>query len=650
LPSLKGEGIFKKNMEERKIDINSVIGYILIFGIIMYMFWQNQPTPEELQEQEKAKQEQIEGEKKAEENNNQKETFVPSDEDFSQAATTDSTQLESLKNKLGAFAYSSTLPSATDNETLVETDLLSLKFSNKGGYLSEIKLKKYVDNDSIPIYLIKEGNAELNINFATTDNRILNTQDLYFQPTVTENGENTVVSMKLKVSETKFLEYRYELKPDDYMLDFSIRSQGLNDVVNTSQEVNLDWKLKTLSHDKSITYENRYTRLTYQHEGDKIDKLSPASEDEETETDVDWISYRQHFFSSILVSKEPFRTVTLKSENLLKDEKVDSVFTKAYQTKLPLVVNAGELDNNLSFYFGPTDNKILKKYKIGLENSIPFGWGIFGWINRYLLVPLFAGLTSIFPYGIAIILMTILIKLLMSFVQYKQFLSQAKLKILKPELDEIREKYKDNKLKIQQETMALQTKVGASPLSGCLPALIQLPVFYALFQFFPSAFDLRQKSFLWAEDLSSYDVIAHLPFHIPLYGQHVSLFPILASVAIFFYMKMTTGQQVATQPTQEGMPDMTKMMKYMVYFSPIMMLFFFNNYASGLSLYYFISNLISIGIMIVIKNYILDEDKIHAQMQFKKAQPKKKSRFQQRMQEMMEQAEQQKRMQQKKKK
>ena len=239
----------------------------------------------------------------------------------------------------------------------------------------------------------------------------------------------------------------------------------------------------------------------------------------------------------------------------------------------------------------------------------------------------------------------------MSFVQYKQFLSQAKLKILKPELDEIREKYKDNKMKAQQETMALQNKAGASPLSGCLPALIQLPVFYALFQFFPSAFDLRQKSFLWAEDLSSYDAIAELPFNIPFYGDHVSLFPILASIAIFFYMRMTTGQQAAmSQPTQEGMPDMQKMMKYMIYFSPIMMLFFFNNYASGLSLYYFISNAISIGIMIVIKNYILDEDKIHAKIQVSKAKPKKQNRFQQKMAKMMEQAEVQKQAQQKRKK
>ena len=637
-------------MEEKKIDINSIIGYVLIFGIIMYMFWQNQPTPEELAEQEKARQEQVEAEKKVEGNEKQTETFVTSSEDFSNISTTDSTQLENLKNKLGAFAYASSLPSATDDETQVKTDLLTLKFKNKGGYLSEVKLNKFVNYDSVPIYLIKDGNSAFNINFGTSDNRILNTQDLYFQPTVTKNGENTVVSMKLKVSENKFLEYRYELKPNDYMLDFTIRSQGLNDVVNSSQKVDLDWKLKTFRLDESVSYENRYTRLTYQLEGDKIDKLSPTGEDEETENDVDWISYRQHFFSSILVSDKPFNDVRVKSEDLVLDEETDTIFTKIYQTKLPLNVNAGEFENNLRLYFGPTDNKILKKYDIGLDYSLPFGWGIFGWINRYLFVPLFAWLSSFLPYGIAIILMTILIKLLMSFAQYKQFLSQAKLKILKPELDAIREKYKDNKMKVQQETMALQTKAGASPMAGCLPALIQLPVFYALFQFFPSAFDLRQKSFLWAEDLSSYDVIAELPFYIPFYGEHVSLFPILASVAIFFYMKMTTGQQMATQPTQEGMPDMSKIMKAMIYLSPIMMLFFFNNYASGLSLYYFISNLISIGIMIVIKNYILDEDKIHAQIQVQKAKPKKQSRFQQKMQEMMEKAEEQKKIQQKRKK
>ncbi|MGJ5642246.1 membrane protein insertase YidC [Formosa sp. S-31] len=633
-------------MEEKKLDLNSVIGFILIFGILMFMLWQNKPTEEELKAQEEAKQEQIAAEKKAAE---EKETIVTSGEDFSVTSASDSLQLVQLKNKLGAFAYASTLPSATDAETIVETELFELKFSNKGGYLSQVRLKKFDDYNANPVYLIKDNNSAFNINFGTTDNRILNTQDLYFQPTVSKNGENTVVSMKLKVSESKFLEYRYELKPDEYMMDFTIRSQGLGDVFNSAQAVNLDWKLKTYRGDKSADYENRYTRLTYQHDGGKISKLSPTSSDDDIEEDVTWVSYRQHFFSSILVTDNPFKSVELTSENLLQKDDDDAVFTKLYASKLSLELQGGELNAPLKFYFGPTDNKVLNQYGYDLDDSIPFGWGIFGWINRYVFVPLFAFLSGILPYGVAIIVMTILVRIVMSPVTYKSYVSQAKMKILKPEINEINEKYKDNAMKKQQETMALYSKAGASPMAGCLPGLLQIPVFYALFQFFPSAFDLRHKSFLWAEDLSSYDTIAELPFKIPFYGDHISLFPILASVAIFFYMRMTTGQQVASQPTQEGMPDMGKMMKYMIYFSPIMMLIFFNNYASGLSLYYFISNLITIGIMLVIKNVIIDEDKIHAKIQENKKKPKKENRFQKKMKEMMEQAEQQQQMQKRKK-
>jgi YidC/Oxa1 family membrane protein insertase len=637
-------------MEEKKLDVKSIIGFVLIFGILLFMLWQNKPTPEE-QAAEKAKQEQIAKDQKSKEGNQKTDTYETASKDFSNETSSDSTQLAALKNKLGAFAYASTLPSAKDETTEVKTDLLTLKFSNKGGFLSEVKLNKFVNFDSVPIYLIKDKNTLFNITFGTTDNRTLSTQDLYFQPTVTKNGSNTVVSMKLKVSESEFLEYRYEIQPDNYMLNFTIRSQGLNDVINTSKEVELDWKMKTFRHDQSIAYENRYTRLTYQHDnGDKIDKLSQGGDDEETEEAVDWLSYRQHFFSTILVAEKPFKSARITSKDLVEDEEVDTLFTKQYTSKLPLSVAAGEINEPMKFYFGPTDTKILKSYESDLEKSIPLGWGIFGWINKALFIPLFAFLSSIMPYGIAIIVMTILIKILLSFVQYKQFLSQAKMRVLKPELDAIRAKHKDNKLKAQQETMALQNKAGASPLSGCLPGLMQIPVFYALFMFFPTAFDLRQKSFLWADDLSSYDVIAELPFHIPLYGGHVSLFPILAGIAIFFYMKMTTGDQMASQPTQEGMPDMTKIMKYMIYLSPIMMMVFFNQYASGLSLYYFISNLISIGIMLVIKNYILDENKIHANIQVNKSKPKKQNRFQKKMAEMMEQAEQQKQAQQKRKK
>lgn len=632
-------------MEEKKLDINSVIGFVLIFGILMYMLWQNQPTPEELELQQKTKQEQVEKENNAKA---QEQTKVTTSEDFTVGEVTDSLKLVNLKNKLGAFAYS--VANVSEEETVVESDLLALKFNNKGGYLSEIKLKKHTDFKDRPIYIIKDNNASFNINFGTTDSRILNTKDLYFEPTVTKKGNNTIVSMKLKVSDSKFLEYRYELKEGDYMMDFTIRSQGLSDIINSSQPINLDWNIKTYRHAQSISYENRYTEIVFEYEDGKDDYLGQSELSDDTADDVTYVAFKQHFFTSILLADTPFKTASFESRNLVQNEEIDTVYTKSFSAKLPLELAGGELNKSMNWYYGPSDFKILNKYDRNLDEVVPLGWGIFGWINKYLFIPLFAFLGKFLPYGIAIIVMTILIKLILSFVQYKQFLSQAKMKILKPELEAIREKHKENKMKAQQETLALQTKVGASPMAGCLPALVQLPVFYALFQFFPSAFDLRQKSFLWVKDLSSYDTIAELPFSIPFYGDHVSLFPILASVAIFFYMRLTTGDQMASQPTQEGMPDMAKMMKYMMYFSPIMMLFFFNNYASGLSLYYFISNVISIGIILVIKNYILDEDKIHAQMQENKKKPKKVNRFQKKMAEMMEQAEQQKQLQQKKKK
>ncbi|GGH46199.1 membrane protein [Mangrovimonas yunxiaonensis] len=633
-------------MEEKKLDINSIIGFVLIFGILVYMMYTSQPTPEELEAQEKAKQEQVEAEAQTAAKQQDK---VVSSEDFTAPSPTDSLKLEALKGKLGALAYSSTLPSAKDTHTVVENQVLALKFSNKGGYLSEIKLKEFVNFKAEPIYLVKDGNTDFNINFGTTDNRTLNTRDLFFEPTITKNGENTVVSMKLKAGPQQYLEYRYELKPDDYMIDFTIRSQGMGNVINGSQAIDLNWDLQTYRQAKSISYENRYTEMVYEYDGGKDSYLGQSELSDDTESSVTYVAYKQHFFSSVLLADEPFSTASLVSRNLVKDETIDTVYTKAFASKLPLELKGGELNKTMDWYFGPSDYEVLSSYNRNLDEIMPLGWGIFGWINRYVFIPMFSFLSGFLPYGIAIIVMTILVRLVMSPVTYKSYVSQAKMKILKPEITEINEKHKDNPMKKQQEIMALYSKAGASPMAGCLPALMQLPVFYALFMFFPSAFDLRQKPFLWAEDLASYDTIVNLPFNIPFYGDHVSLFPILASVAIFIYMKMTTGQQMASQPTQEGMPDMGKMMKYMIYISPLMMLFFFNNYASGLSLYYFISNLITIGIMLVIKNYIIDEDKIHAKIQQNKKKPKKQNRFQKKMQEMMEQAEEQKKAQQRKK-
>ncbi|HAT64836.1 MAG TPA: membrane protein insertase YidC, partial [Flavobacteriaceae bacterium] len=356
--------------------------------------------------------------------------------------------------------------------------------------------------------------------------------------------------------------------------------------------------------------------------GDDHSKLSPTGEDEETEVDVTWLNFRQHFFSSMILTDTAFKEVKLTSEDLVKDEEVDTLFTKKYGARMLLEPKGGALAYDMNMYYGPTDYQIFKTYDRNLDEAMPLGWGLFGFLNKYLIIPVFSLLSDWFPAGIAIIVLTILFKLLLSPVQYKQYVSQAKLKVLKPELDEIKKKYEGNNMKIQQETLKLQNIAGASPLKGCLPALLQIPVFYALFTFFPTAFDLRQKSFLWADDLASYDVVAELPFHIPFYGDHVSLFPILASIAIFVYMMMSMGSTMQQQQ-QPGMPNM----KFLMYLSPLFMLVFFNNYASGLSVYYLTSNLITIGIMVVIKNFIIDEDKIHAKIQVNKKKPKKQNRF-----------------------
>jgi YidC/Oxa1 family membrane protein insertase len=611
-------------MEEKKMDVKSIIGFVLIFGILIFMFYQNRPTPEEIAAKE-TQQEQLDASKVAAETT----TVAPGQNETPVLDVTDSTAVASYKSQIGAFGY--TVPTA--GTTVLENEVLYLEISNKGGHIVEAKMKNFVTYDSIPVYLIKDGNSSFGLSFSTADNRVLNTKDLYFEPSMTSSGNNQVLSLKAKTANNQYLEYRYEIKPDDYLVDFTIRSQGLDRVISDSKPVALDWSLKAIRHSKSIVYENRYTRLTYNHEDDKLSKLSEGSDDEELEENIKWISYRQHFFSTILATDEPFKTGSLTSRNLVEEESKTFGFTKEYASILPLEVKGGELTKNMNWYFGPTDIEVLSKYEdLGLVDSIPFGWGIFGWINRYVFTPFYSFLGGMLPAGIAIIIMTILVRLAMSPVTYKSYLSQAKMKVLKPEITELGDKFKDNAMKKQQETMKLYGKAGVSPMSGCVPAFLQMPIFYALFMFFPTSFALRQKPFLWADDLSSFDTVLELPFTIPYYGDHVSLFPILASIAIFFYMMMTTGQNMPTQP---GMPNM----KFIMYLMPFMMLFFFNNYASGLSLYYFVSNMITIGIMLVIKNFILDNDKIHAQIQENKKKPKKENKFQKKMREVMEQAE-----------
>jgi YidC/Oxa1 family membrane protein insertase len=629
-------------MEEKKLDLNSIIGFVLISGILLWMLYANTPTAEEL----KAKEKKELVEKQAKEAK-QAKTTTPT----TTVTPADSTQTAAAQAQLGSFGYSATLPSATDAVTEIKNEVLALKISNKGGYIVDatvLGFDQFEKNSKKAVQIIKDKNASLDITLNTTDNRTLHTKDMYFEPKLTTEGKNQVLTLQLKAGPDQFLEYRYVLKPNEYMLDFGIRSQGLEKVVNTSKPLDLEWQLKTYRNEKSISYENRYTELVFEYEDGKDDYLNAAKDSEDEAVDVSYIAFKQHLFTSILLTDTKFKTAKFKSDNLVDDEEKDTIFTKNFSAQIPLAFSNGALNYNMNWYYGPSDYTILNDYDKNLDEIVPLGWGIFGWINRYIFIPVFGLISGLgISFGIAIILFTVLVRIVMSPVTYKSYLSQAKMKVLRPEIAELNEKFKDNPMKKQQETMKLYSKAGVNPMAGCLPALLQMPIFYALFQFFPSMFDLRQKSFLWADDLSSYDSIYQLPFHIPFYGSHVSLFPILASIAIFFYMKMTTGDQVMAPP-QEGMPDMGKIMKIMIYISPIMMLFFFNNYASGLSLYYFVSNSITIGIMLVIKNYIVKEDKIHAQIQENKTKEKKESKFQKKMRELMEQAEAQKAAQKKK--
>jgi len=604
-------------MEEKKFDLKSIIGFVLIFILLLWVMNNNRPTQEELAKR-KAEQEQA-----AKANNPQNNAAT--------AATAD----------LGAFAYSNAQPTAKDGVTVIENKDVKLTINNKGGDLKEVLLKQFKTYESMPVYLIKDKNAIFALNFKTTQGQELNTQQLYFEPSLSQKDGKQLLSMKVKTGENSYLEYVYTLPAEGYMVDVAVRSQGLSGVLNSQNPIELVWGLKARRMEKSVTYENRYTQSAIRYADDKINRMSQGGNSGTKEEQVSWVAYKQHLFTSVLISDSDFANGDFLSYNIANEESKDVKYTKNLKSTFPLKTKGGELSESLHFYFGPSDYNVLKQYndKYELTELIPLGWGIFGWLNKWLFIPLYNFLADYFSVGLVIILMTIIVRLLLSPIVYKSYVSQAKMKVLRPEIEEINKKYEEP-MKRQQETMALYSKAGVNPMSGCIPALLQLPVFLALFNFFPTEFGLRQKSFLWAEDLSSYDAIFELPFSIPFYGSHVSLFPLLASVAIFIYSLMTMAQTV--QPQQPGMPNM----KFLIYLSPVMMLFFFNNYASGLSLYYFVSNLLTILIMLAIKHWILDEKKIHAQIQENKMKPKKESKFQAKMREMMEQAEAQKKAQQ----
>lgn len=604
-------------MEERKFDPYQFIGFILIAIILTWMLYQNQP-------QEGVSQD-----------TSMDTTELATPKGAPSTVVNDSIAQIVLQNTYGDLA--AFMQERPNEIQTLRSDKLLVQVDSKGGNLIKVQLTEFENYQSEPLQLIADNNTELNIEIPLRDGRVLNSRDFYFTPTLTKQGDTEVLTLTSGANSGMQLVMDYIINPSSYLIDFQIRSTGLGAYLRT-EGAQLQWSSQAFRNSKSLDYENRYTELSYQHRERKVDELGISGSDEETVDGVQWVSFRQHFFSAILISETPLDRVELTSDDLSQEENLEEKFTKNFKASIPLALQTnGEFSNAFQWYFGPTDFKTLKSYNLGLEDSVPLGWGIFGWINRFIFLPLFSFLGTFFPTGIAIIVLTILVRLAMSPVTYKAYVSQIKMKVLRPEVEEINAKHKDNAVKKQQETMSLYGKAGVNPMSGCVPALLQMPVFFALFTFFPVAFTLRQKSFLWADDLSSYDSVLDLPFSIPFYGDHVSLFPILASVAIFFYTQMTTGQQA--MPQQPGMPNM----KVIMYLMPLMMLFFFNNYASGLSLYYFISNLITIVLMLVIKNFIVDNDKIHAQIEENKKKPKKSGGFSARLQKAMQEAEKQQR-------
>ena len=600
-------------MEEKKLDPYQLIGFVLIALIMTWMLMRQQD--QNLNNQDKVKSES--------ENLNKTEKQLLSQN--SKQTNNESVGFEDL-------IYS---PEKEEEFYQLENNLIKIVISNKGGEITKVNLKNFDNYLKEPLNLV-HNNQTTDLVFKLKDGREINTSKLTFEKNKNKSKKGQLV-MRAFFSQDRWIEFQYSLLPDSYLLDYSITSSNFQSFIDASGPNRLEWNLKSFRNSKSVEYENRYTELTYGYENDKVNELSITGTDEEKVDEIQWISYKQHFFNSILIPDKKINNVFLKSENLVQSEDKKEKYTKFYSSVIPLK-NNGDFDFKFKWYFGPSQYSTLSNYNIGIEKSVNYGWGIFGWINKYIFIPLFNFISSFMPFGISIIIMTIIVRLAMSPVTYRSYVSQVKMKILRPEIEEINKKFSKDAVKRQQETMSLYSRAGANPMSGCLPALVQLPVFYALFSFFPVAFALRQKSFLWADDLSSYDSILDLPFNIPFYGDHISLFPILASVAIFIYTMMTMGQQ--QPPPQPGMPNM----KFIMYLMPLMMLFFFNNYSSGLSLYYFVSNLLTILLMVVIKNFVVNESKILLQIEENKKKPRKVSGFSARLQKAMEQAEKQKRL------
>ena len=622
--------------QEKKGDKNTLLAMLLMGALLMGYFYLNKPSEEELKERQK--QEQI------------VDQMVNPAKDTTAALVQNQLQTVNPEDSLKGPAV------IEAKDFKAENAKFKVKFSGKGGYITELELVEYTafsefaEDHRQALFLINDGNNKFNLKFKDTSGREINTADLSFVPSVKESDSQTIVSMVAPINGGK-LEYIYTLGTD-YSIGFEVKSEGIQQITN-DKELGLTWDLKASSLEKGKQQEGYWAQTYYRFKGTSDVEYELFGADDWTEKkDVDWIAFKQQFFASILSFDEGFQAPKGGSEMI--DKEVDPKHSRDYFFSAVLPVSGNELNYKMQWDFVPLDYKLLANNQYeetDFGKIIPFGWGFLGWLNRNFFLFIFQWLAKTgLAYGWVILLMTIVVKLVLSPIMYKQYKQSAMMRILRPELNEINEKYagKDNAVKRQQKTMELYRKAGANPLSGCLPALIQIPIFYALFRFFPNVIDLRGKSFLWAEDLTAFDSPVTLPDWVPFMDGHLSVFALSYIIAMVVYFRISGSMDSFNQPPQEGMPDM-RIMKYMMYVMPLFFFVFLNNYASGLSWYYLVSNVINIGIILIIKNVLIDDKKIHANIQKNKATPKKQSKWGAKMSELMEQAQEQKKLQEAKK-
>lgn len=542
----------------------------------------------------------------------------------------DSSALVKYQEQFGAFGAASV---GEDGFITIENELLAIRIAKKGGRPYSVQLKKYQTYDSLPLLLFDGDANRFSLEFFA-QNRRISTQDLYFEPLAQDfsiSGKDTKsLTMRVAAGEEKYLEYVYTLNGNSYLVDFDVNIVGLHDVIErNATSLDLHWRNDLPHQEKSLQNERDNSSIYYRYSDDDVDNISERSDEkEEIATDLQWVAFKQQFFSTVLRSRDGVFEGPIDLETS-RDEESHAI-VKTMDAKLSVPYSHREIEQvAMTFYFGPNHYSTLKKFDWGMEEMISLGYiGIDTLVNKYAVIPVFNLLKDTgLGYGIIILILTLAIKLILLPLTYKAYMSTAKMRVLKPEIEELNKKFegKDDPMAKQQATMALYSKAGVNPLGGCIPMLLQMPILIALFRFFPASIELRQQSFLWADDLSSYDSIMTLPFEIPFYGDHVSLFTLLMCLSTIFYTRQNMSMQAGT-------PQMEQM-KWMMYLMPVMMLVWFNNYASGLSYYYFLANMVTFGQNFLFRR-LVDDEALIKKLNENKKKPQKKSGFQKRLEQM----------------